>query len=108
MCFYYNPVTNQVECSVKQLASECGLITISARGTVSVSKARNAIISLDKEFGFIAYDVASSVKRGGHKTGNIWFRPELFEALKVKSKDLSIARNALLCRSKIVEGGLYD
>ncbi|MEG5888156.1 plasmid replication initiator RepA [Enterobacter ludwigii] len=55
LCFYYEPSTNRVRCTVAHLAIECGLVTKSSSGVLSKSKAIKALYSLEKDLGFIVY-----------------------------------------------------
>jgi len=83
MCFCYNPLTNEAEHSVSQLASECGLTSTSASGTVSISSASRAIQAFERESGFIVQNLPAS---GGY------FTPAFFEALKVSPDHLRATR----------------
>lgn len=88
MCFYYNPLTNGIDRSVSELASECGLTSTSASGVVSISRASRAIQALDKEFGFIVRELSGF----RHDSARFYFTPALFEALKVSPDHLRAAR----------------
>jgi hypothetical protein len=72
MCAHYIPDTNKVNLSVKQLSAESGL---------SYTRVWRALKTLDNVLNLIAFD-----------GGVIWFRPEMFETLRVGPDELAVAR----------------
>ncbi|WP_251301875.1 plasmid replication initiator RepA [Escherichia coli] len=48
MCFYYDPLSNKVLRSLREIALECGLATKSLSGEVSITRAIRALESLEK------------------------------------------------------------
>lgn len=72
MCAYYIPDTNKVGLSVKQLSAVSGL---------SYSRVWRALRTLDNVLNLIAFD-----------GGIIWFRPEMFDTLRVGSDEVAAAR----------------
>jgi hypothetical protein len=72
MCAHYIPDTNKVNLSVKQLSACSGF---------SYTRVWRALKTLDNILELIAFD-----------GGAIWFRPEMFEALRVGSDELAAAR----------------
>lgn len=82
MCVHYIPDTNKVNLSVKQLSACSGL---------SYTRVWRALKTLDNVLHLIAFD-----------GGVIWFRPDMFETLRVGSDELAAAR-----RGNSVGGG-YD
>lgn len=77
MCFYYDPLSNKVLRSLREIALECGLATKSLSGEVSITRAIRALESLEKDFEFVA---CSSDR---YLTAEIFFTPKLFEFLGV-------------------------
>ncbi|EAA0892681.1 hypothetical protein OJ723_002752 [Salmonella enterica] len=100
MCFHYDPVTNSVQCSVTDLAIECGLATRSAKGILSINKATRTLRFLDETLGLIAY--VSRNSRGGGAPG-ITFTPALFKAMNVFPLALSEARLECLKARAVAE-----
>ena len=49
MCFYYDPLSNKVLRSLREIALECGLATKSLSGEVSITRAIRALESLENE-----------------------------------------------------------
>lgn len=98
MCFYFDPVTNGVQCSATQLAKECGLATISPDGALSIGKATRALHFLDKTLGLIIYVPSNS---GESVPSGITFTESLFKVLNVFPQVLAEARLECL-RDKIV------
>lgn len=86
MCFYYDPLSNKVLRSLREIALECGLATKSLSGEVSITRAIRALESLEKVFEFVA---CSSDR---YLTAEIFFTPKLFEFLGVFPLSLSEAR----------------
>ncbi|CAM7588460.1 plasmid replication initiator RepA [Klebsiella variicola] len=86
MCFYYDPLSNKVLRSLREIALECGLATKSLSGEVSITRAIRALESLEKDFEFVA---CSSDR---YLTAEIFFTPKLFEFLGVFPLSLSEAR----------------
>ncbi|TQN75894.1 UNVERIFIED_ORG: hypothetical protein FHU00_4943 [Citrobacter freundii] len=80
MCVHYIPDTNKVNLSVKQLSACSG---------VSYTRVWRALKTLDNILHLIAFD-----------GGAIWFRPGMFDTLRVGSDELAAAR-----RSNSVGGG---
>ncbi|RXJ10783.1 hypothetical protein FZO59_20920 [Lelliottia nimipressuralis] len=80
MCAHYIPDTNKVNLSVKQLA---------ACSRFSYTRVWRALKTLDNVLNLIAFE-----------GGAIWFRPDMFETLRVGSDELTAAR-----RSNSVGGG---
>ncbi|HGI6429246.1 TPA: hypothetical protein ACJTJN_005442, partial [Klebsiella pneumoniae] len=72
MCAHYVPDTNKVNLSVKQLSGCSGL---------SYTRVWRALKTLDSVLHLIAFD-----------GGVIWFRPDMFETLRVGSDELAAAR----------------
>lgn len=72
MCTHYVPDTNKVNLSVKQLSDCSGL---------SYTRVWRALKTLDSVLYLIAFD-----------GGIIWFRPDMFETLRVGSDELAAAR----------------
>ncbi len=59
MCFYYDPVSNQVHRSITELALDCGLARKNAHGHLAIERAVRAIKSLEEDFGFIVCSPSS-------------------------------------------------
>jgi hypothetical protein len=53
-CVYYDPLSNKVLRSLREIALECGLATKSLSGEVSITRAIRALESLEKDFEFVA------------------------------------------------------
>ncbi|ELC6383309.1 hypothetical protein Q8V88_004013 [Enterobacter hormaechei] len=98
MCFYYDPLTNTVLRSAAELAEECGLVIVSAKGASDASKATRALKFLDETLGLIVYEPESQPC--------ISFTPALFRALNVLPK----AEGRLACMNSLVvaEGNADD
>lgn len=100
MCFHYDPVTNRVQCSVTELAIECGLATRSANGILSINKVTRTLRFLDKTLGLIVY--VSGNPEGVCSPG-ITFTPALFKALNIFPLALSEARLGCLKVKTVAE-----
>ena len=74
MCAHYIPDTNKVNLSVKQLSVCCGL---------SYTRVWRSLKTLDHVLNLIAFD-----------GGTIWFRPDMFETLRVGPDELAAARRS--------------
>jgi len=86
MCFYYDPLSNKVLRSLREMAPECGLVSQSLSGEVSIGRAVRALESLEKDFGFVA------CSSGRYSTAEIFLTPKLFEFLRIFPLSLSEAR----------------
>jgi incFII family plasmid replication initiator RepA len=77
LCFYYDPVTNSVQRSPREMVKECAF--------TSRRQARQALQTLED----IEY-----ILRGSNADGSlhIYFTPALFEALKIRPDHLRAAR----------------
>ncbi|ECC3555234.1 hypothetical protein AU825_23950 [Salmonella enterica subsp. salamae] len=80
MCAHYIPDTNKVNLTVKQLSACSGF---------SYTRVWRALKTLDSVLHLIAFD-----------GGVVWFRPDMFDTLRVGSDELAAAR-----RSNCVGGG---
>ncbi len=60
MCFYYDPLSNKVLCSLREIARECGLATKSLSGEVSITRKRTARTVLTG----MCYSVGSVMRQG--------------------------------------------
>lgn len=74
MCAHYTPDTNKVNLSIEQLSACSGL---------SYARVWRALKTLDNVLHLIAFD-----------GGAIWFRPNMFETLRVGSDELAAARSS--------------
>ncbi|ELE9730618.1 replication protein [Enterobacter kobei] len=86
MCFYYDPLSNKVQRTRRDMAFECGLARHSLTGEVSIERAIGALESLEKDFGFV---YCSSAR---YATTEIFLPPSLFEFLNVFPQSLSEAK----------------
>ncbi|MBF4180364.1 plasmid replication initiator RepA [Lelliottia nimipressuralis] len=86
MCFYYDPLSNKVQRSLREMAFECGLVRHSLTGEVSIERAVGALESLEKDFEFVNCSSAS------YATAEIFLTPKLFEYLNIFPQALSEAR----------------
>lgn len=99
MCFYYDPLSNKVQRSLREMAFECGLVRHSLTGEVSIERAVRALESLEKDFGFVYRSSA------GYATDEIFLTPKLFEFLNVFPQSLSQAKlKCLDAKSSAKEG----
>lgn len=99
LCFYYDPLSNKVLLSLRDIASECGLVRHSFSGEVSIERAVRALESLEKDFGFV------SCSSGRYATAGIFFTPKLFEYLGISPQSLSDARQKCLEAKNSGKGG---
>lgn len=86
MCFYYDPLSNRVQRTLREMAFECGLARHSLTGEVSIERAVGALESLEKDFGFVYCQSA------GYATAEIFLTPKLFRFLNVFPQSLSEAK----------------
>ncbi|EAR4972047.1 replication protein [Salmonella enterica] len=86
MCFYYDPLSNKVQRTPRDMAFECGLARHSLTGEVSIERAVGALESLEKDFGFVYCSSAC------YATAEIFLTPRLFEFLNVFPQSLSEAK----------------
>lgn len=93
MCYWYDPATNSVMRTVSQLAEDCGLLSVSAAGTRSVSRASRTIQSMADEYGLIICHHTSQHDTDRRIHAGIWFTPELLSALKISPREWSAARH---------------
>ncbi|WP_251301869.1 RepA family replication protein [Escherichia coli] len=96
--FYYDPLSNKVLRSLREIALECGLATKSLSGEVSITRAIRALESLEKDFEFVA------CSSDCYSTAEIFFTPKLFEFLGVFPLSLSEARTEVSGRQKQRQG----
>lgn len=104
MCFYYDPVTNGVQCSATELAIQCSPATISPDGALSIGKATRALQFLDKTLGLIIYVPGNS---GGTVPSGITFTDALFKALTVFPQ-MPVEAKLECLRDQIVTEGYSD
>ena len=93
MCFYYDPVSNQVHRSITELALDCGLARKNAHGHLAIKRAVRAIKSLEEDFGFIVCSPSSDFY---NKRCTITLTPRFFEFLGIFPLALTEARLAVL------------
>jgi incFII family plasmid replication initiator RepA len=86
MCFYYDPLSNKIQRTLRDMAFECGLACHSLNGDVSIKRAVRALEPLEKDFGFVYCSSA------GYATTEIFLTPRLFEFLNVFPQSLSEAK----------------
>ncbi|MEB6352907.1 replication protein [Escherichia coli] len=93
MCFYYDPVSNQVHRSITELALDCGLARKNTHGHLAIERAVRAIKSQEEDFGFIVCSPSSGFY---NKRCAITLTPRFFEFLGVFPLALTEARLAVL------------
>lgn len=93
MCFYYDPVSNQVHRSITELAFDCGLARKNTHGHLAIERAVRAIKSQEEDFGFIVCSPSSGFY---NKRCAITLTPRFFEFLGGFPLALTEARLAVL------------
>lgn len=94
LCFHYDPLANRVNATMTTLASECGLLTESCNGTLSICRATRALQYLSEELGLITYRTEYDPEIGCYLPTDITFTPRLFEALDVSPEALESVRKS--------------
>lgn len=94
LCFHYDPLANRVNATMTTLASECGLLTESCNGTLSICRATRALQYLAEELGLITYRTEYDPEIGCYLPTDITFTPRLFEALDVSPEALESVRKS--------------
>lgn len=94
LCFHYDPLANRVNATMTTLASECGLLTESCNGTLSICRATRALQYLAEELGLITYRTEYDPEIGCYLPTDITFAPRLFEALDVSPEVLESVRKS--------------
>ncbi|WP_236393587.1 incFII family plasmid replication initiator RepA [Pantoea sp. Mhis] len=93
ICFHYDPLANRVQCSITNLAIECGLATESKNGNLSTTRATRALRFL-KELGLITYYTEYDPQIGCNIPTDITFTPALFRALNISEIAVTAARKS--------------
>lgn len=93
MCFHYDPLANRVQCSITNLALECGLATESKSGNLSITRATRALKFM-AELGLITYQTEYDPKIGCYIPTDITFTPALFAALDISEVAVLAARRS--------------
>ncbi|EML2228131.1 incFII family plasmid replication initiator RepA [Citrobacter amalonaticus] len=94
LCFHYDPLANRVNATITTLASECGLLTESCNGTLSICRATRALHYLAEELRLITYRTEYDPEIGCYLPTDITFTPHLFEALEVSPEALESVRKS--------------
>ena len=94
LCFHYDTLANRVNATMTTLASECGLLTESCNGTLSICRATRALRYLAEELGLITYRTEYDPEIGCYLPTDITFTPRLFEALEVLPETLESDRKS--------------
>lgn len=94
LCFHYDPLANRVNATMTTLASECGLLTESCNGTLSICRATRALRYLAEELRLITYRTQYDPEIGCYLPTDITFTPRLFEALEVSPETLESVRKS--------------
>lgn len=91
ICFHYDPLANRVQCSITNIAIECGLATESKNGHLSTTRATRALRFL-MELGLITYHTEYDPQIGCNIPTDITFTPALFNALDVSEVAVAAAK----------------
>ncbi|HDU6305113.1 plasmid replication initiator RepA [Klebsiella aerogenes] len=94
LCFHYDPLANRVNVTMTTLASECGLLTESCNGTLSICRATRALRYLAEELGLITYRTEYDPEIGCYLPTDITFTPRLYEALEISPETLESVRKS--------------
>lgn len=93
LCFHYDPLANRVQCSITNLAIECGLATESKSGNLSITCATRALKFM-AELGLITYQTEYDQQIGCNIPTDITFTSALFSALDVSDVAVVAARRS--------------